>query len=68
MHSQSPRRPPSRSVMPGRFAAAVTRGRLPASGRPGQWSRRDGGGAFGATTRAPQRWHVQTLNRSPRDH
>ena len=51
MQSQSPRRPPSRSVMPGRFAAAVTRGRLPASGRPGQWSRWDGVGAFGATTR-----------------
>ena len=45
-----------------------SRRRRPASGRPGQWSGRDGVGAVGATTRAPQRGHVQTLKRSPRAH
>ena len=65
---QSRRRPPSRAVMPGRFAGGVTRARRLPSGRPGQSSRRDGVGAVGAITRAPQRSHVQTLKRNPRTH
>ena len=66
--SQSRRRPPSRAVMPAQFAGGLTRARLPSSGRPGQSSRRDGVGAVGAITRAPQRSHVQTVKRNPRTH
>ena len=53
------RRP--RSVIPGRFAAAVTRGRRPASGRPGSSGR--AGTAAARSARPRERRNAGTSRR-----